>query len=342
MRPSSSIVRLARTARARAYIPQRAASTLMKMPAMSPTMTEGGIAGWKKAEGEAFAAGDVLLEIETDKATIDVEAQDDGVLGKILAQAGSQKIPVGQPIAVLAEEGDDLANLEVPADEAAAAAPTQEKSKATSEEPDKDAGAAFKREEAKQADDANRQEAQGHASATDTKHEHKTIKHAKPLFPSVQRLLAESSLSSAQIEALKGSGKDGMLTKGDVLVALGKLKNPWGSAEKLTIDVLGPSGKRASESKATSPAAAPAKGEPLDAAAIRRLIVAGLSRASTPAVAIVNQAVTPLPRSLDKDFDDILAPYAALLPAPQPAVTIPDLAALASKSTPADEYAGLY
>lgn len=55
-----------------------------KMPAMSPTMTEGGIASWKKKEGEAFSAGDVLLEIETDKATIDVEAQDDGVLAKIV------------------------------------------------------------------------------------------------------------------------------------------------------------------------------------------------------------------------------------------------------------------
>lgn len=56
----------------------------LAMPAMSPTMTEGGIASWKKKEGEAFAAGDVLLEIETDKATIDVEAQDDGILVKIM------------------------------------------------------------------------------------------------------------------------------------------------------------------------------------------------------------------------------------------------------------------
>ncbi len=54
------------------------------MPAMSPTMTEGGIASWKKSEGESFQAGDVLLEIETDKATIDVEAQDDGIVAKIL------------------------------------------------------------------------------------------------------------------------------------------------------------------------------------------------------------------------------------------------------------------
>lgn len=54
------------------------------MPAMSPTMTEGGIAEWKKKEGDSFSAGDVLVEIETDKATIDVEAQDDGVLAKII------------------------------------------------------------------------------------------------------------------------------------------------------------------------------------------------------------------------------------------------------------------
>ena len=53
---------------------------------MSPTMTEGGITSWKKQEGEKFSAGDVLLEVETDKATIDVEAQDDGVMGKIVVR----------------------------------------------------------------------------------------------------------------------------------------------------------------------------------------------------------------------------------------------------------------
>ncbi|KAI0307769.1 dihydrolipoamide acetyltransferase [Multifurca ochricompacta] len=80
----------------------------MSMPAMSPTMTEGGISAWKKAEGESFSPGDVLLEIETDKAVIDVEAQEDGVLAKIIAQDGSKNISVGSAIAILAEEGDDL------------------------------------------------------------------------------------------------------------------------------------------------------------------------------------------------------------------------------------------
>lgn len=68
---------------------------------MSPTMTEGGIASWKKQEGETFAAGDVLLEIETDKATIDVEAQDDGVLAKIVVSTSSQQ-PVGSALRALA------------------------------------------------------------------------------------------------------------------------------------------------------------------------------------------------------------------------------------------------
>ena len=63
------------------------------MPAMSPTMTEGGIASWKLKEGDTFTTGDVLVEIETDKATIDVEAQDDGVLAKIIVRIPS--VPYG-------------------------------------------------------------------------------------------------------------------------------------------------------------------------------------------------------------------------------------------------------
>jgi pyruvate/2-oxoglutarate dehydrogenase complex dihydrolipoamide acyltransferase (E2) component len=65
------------------------ALTKFQMPAMSPTMTEGGISTWKMKEGDTFAAGDIILEIETDKATMDVEAQDDGVMAKILVSAVS-------------------------------------------------------------------------------------------------------------------------------------------------------------------------------------------------------------------------------------------------------------
>ncbi|KAK0233246.1 pyruvate dehydrogenase [Armillaria fumosa] len=87
---------------------RRHALSPFNMPAMSPTMSEGGIASWKKKEGESFSSGDVLLEVETDKATIDVEAQDDGILAKIMVQDGTKGILVGTPIAIIGEEGDDL------------------------------------------------------------------------------------------------------------------------------------------------------------------------------------------------------------------------------------------
>jgi pyruvate dehydrogenase E1 component beta subunit len=79
------------------------------MPALSPTMTEGTLSAWHKKEGERVASGDVIAEIETDKATMEVEAADEGVLGKILVPAGTQNVAVNTPIAVLLEEGENAA-----------------------------------------------------------------------------------------------------------------------------------------------------------------------------------------------------------------------------------------
>ncbi|MBT3552724.1 MAG: pyruvate dehydrogenase complex dihydrolipoamide acetyltransferase [Rhodospirillaceae bacterium] len=81
------------------------------MPALSPTMTEGTLARWLKAEGDAVASGDLLAEIETDKATMELEAIDDGVLGKIIVPEGSEGIAVNAPIAVLLEEGEDASAM---------------------------------------------------------------------------------------------------------------------------------------------------------------------------------------------------------------------------------------
>ena len=78
------------------------------MPALSPTMTEGTIANWMKTEGDKVVSGDVLCEIETDKATMEVEAVDEGVLGKILIAAGTESVAVNTPIAVILEEGEDI------------------------------------------------------------------------------------------------------------------------------------------------------------------------------------------------------------------------------------------
>lgn len=95
------------------------------MPALSPTMEAGTIASWKLNEGESFAAGDSLAIIETDKATIDFEAQDDGVVAKILIEAQSGEIPVGVPIVVTVEDEGDVAAFKnfVPPQEEDTAAP---------------------------------------------------------------------------------------------------------------------------------------------------------------------------------------------------------------------------
>lgn len=90
------------------------------MPALSPTMTEGTLSRWLKAEGDKVAAGDIIAEIETDKATMEVEAVDEGVIGKILIKAGTEGVAVNTPIAILLEDGEDASAL---ANAPAAAAP---------------------------------------------------------------------------------------------------------------------------------------------------------------------------------------------------------------------------
>src|SRR5215468_9704735 len=82
------------------------------MPALSPTMTEGNLAKWLKKEGDEVHSGDVLAEIETDKATMEFEAVDDGRVGRILVPEGAQGIKVNQPIAVLLGEDEDASALE--------------------------------------------------------------------------------------------------------------------------------------------------------------------------------------------------------------------------------------
>src|SRR5215472_19241939 len=78
------------------------------MPALSPTMEKGNLAKWLKKEGDAVKAGDILAEIETDKATMEYEAIDEGVLAKIVVPEGTADVPVNQLIAVLAAEGEDV------------------------------------------------------------------------------------------------------------------------------------------------------------------------------------------------------------------------------------------
>lgn len=81
---------------------------IVPMPSLSPTMESGTITKWIKSEGEEFDAGDILCEVETDKATVDFEAQDEGVIARILVEEGKADIPCGQPILITVEDKDDV------------------------------------------------------------------------------------------------------------------------------------------------------------------------------------------------------------------------------------------
>lgn len=175
------------------------------MPALSPTMTEGNIASWKVKEGERFSAGDVLLEIETDKATMDVEAQDDGVMMKIMSADGAKAVQVGTRIAVLAEAGDDVAALEIPADEN-----KQQKSTGSSSEATSAAPAA--------PEPTKQQQPQQKQSTASETHEQRY-----PLMPAVEHLVKQNGLSKEDVSRIKPTGPSGRLLKGDVLAYLGAI-----------------------------------------------------------------------------------------------------------------------
>jgi pyruvate dehydrogenase E1 component beta subunit len=90
----------------------------LKMPALSPTMEEGTLAKWLKAEGDEIVAGDIIAEIETDKATMEFEAVDEGTLGKIMVAEGTEGVKVGTVIAMLAGEDEEVSDVEAPAESA--------------------------------------------------------------------------------------------------------------------------------------------------------------------------------------------------------------------------------
>ena len=100
----------------------------IKMPALSPTMEEGTLAKWLVADGDDVRSGDVIAEIETDKATMEVEAIEDGKIGRILVSAGTQHVKVNAVIALLLEDGESASDMKLPTPDAfteSPAAPAQ-------------------------------------------------------------------------------------------------------------------------------------------------------------------------------------------------------------------------
>ena len=109
-------------------------ATEILMPALSPTMEEGTLAKWLVKEGDEVSSGDILAEIETDKATMEFEAVDEGTIGKILIEEGTEGVKVNTAIAVLLEEGEDASDIDS-AKSAPAAAPSDD-IEATSDDSD--------------------------------------------------------------------------------------------------------------------------------------------------------------------------------------------------------------
>ncbi|GAB4361142.1 MAG: pyruvate dehydrogenase complex dihydrolipoamide acetyltransferase [Kiloniellaceae bacterium] len=169
------------------------------MPALSPTMTEGTLAKWLVKEGDEIAAGDVIAEIETDKATMEVEAVDEGTVGKILVAEGTDGVPVNKVIAVLLEEGEDASAIsEAPQ----APAPKPEAAKA--EAPAREEKTAAKGNGAEAPEKAAASPAPAAPQGPDGRI------FASPL---ARRLAKEKGLDLA---AVKGSGPHGRIVKADV------------------------------------------------------------------------------------------------------------------------------
>lgn len=163
------------------------------MPSLSPTMTQGNIAKWRKKEGDQVAPGDVLCEIETDKATLEMEAMEEGYLAKILCGDGSKDIPVGQAIAILVESEDEIAKLgdfKASSDASSKAsqdAPKQEEPKASSTMPPKTEA----------------------TKPSTTPHAEDRV-FASPL---ARKIAEEKNVS---LSGLKGTGPSGVIVKADV------------------------------------------------------------------------------------------------------------------------------
>ncbi len=179
-------------------------ATNILMPALSPTMEEGTLAKWHVQEGDEVKAGDILAEIETDKATMEFEAVDDGRIGKLLVQEGAEGIKVNDPIAVLLEEGESADAAPAPAPAKAPPAKTEEITSAMSE-----IGKAVGSEAKAPAPAAK--SAQPAATAT-SKGDGARI-FASPL---AKRIAAQKEIDLASV---KGSGPRGRIVKADVEAA---------------------------------------------------------------------------------------------------------------------------
>ncbi|KAJ6021510.1 Dihydrolipoyllysine-residue acetyltransferase component of pyruvate dehydrogenase complex [Penicillium herquei] len=176
--------------------------TIISMPALSPTMTAGNVGAWQKKAGDSLQPGDVLVEIETDKAQMDFEFQEEGILAKVLKETGEKDVPVGSPIAVLVEEGTDVTPFESFSLEDAGG--------------DKASPAAEKKEEPKSAEPSAPAPASEPAAIEPETSGDKlqpALDREPAISPAAKALALEKGVP---VKALKGTGRGGVITKEDV------------------------------------------------------------------------------------------------------------------------------
>ena len=218
------------------------------MPALSPTMEKGNLAKWLKQEGDSVKPGDVLAEIETDKATMEVEAVDEGTLAKIVVPEGTSDVPVNDLIALIAEEGEDPAKVEVPAD--GGGAPTRPQDEAPKGEAPKAESKAEAEKEAPAAPPAMSEAAPAPSKAPPVP---KTGSGERIFASPLARRIARDA--GLDLKAVKGSGPHGRIIERDVRAAIEK---GVGKAE-----AAAPAAKPEAP-KAAAPAGAMAQGMSVD------------------------------------------------------------------------------
>jgi pyruvate dehydrogenase E2 component (dihydrolipoamide acetyltransferase) len=251
------------------------------MPALSPTMTEGNLAKWHKKEGEAVSPGDVLAEIETDKATMEVEAVDEGVLGRIVVPDGTQGVQVNAVIAVILEEGEDKSVLDGMNLGGAAPAPAEEAKKPAEPAKPKEAAPAL----APAAPAPKPAPAPAPAPAVRSGAAERIF--ASPL---ARRMADQAGLDLA---ALAGSGPHGRIVKADIEAAIASgapARAPAAAAAAPALRVV---------PTAPAPAAAPgAEYEDVPASNMRRVIARRLVEAK--------QLVPHFYMTIDCEIDGLL------------------------------------
>lgn len=175
------------------------AFTKINMPALSPTMTSGNIGSWHKKAGDSIQPGDVLVEIETDKAQMDFECQEEGYLAKILLEPGTKDVPVNKAIAILVENESDVAAF----------------ADFKLEEEDQGAEESDKKPEKTQTSEAS-VESKSSSTAAPSSQSDSGAEQGDRIFasPLARKLAGERKLDLA---AIKGTGPNGRITKDDVV-----------------------------------------------------------------------------------------------------------------------------